>query len=355
MAMFRDLFDLPKIVVPYLFHPLTAAEVFLPHARPIAWLAHSNTFDPDKDIPALSDKVILVTGGNAGLGRETVYQLARRRPAKIYLTARSREKARDAIEEIQQRLEESGDFSRTNIEYLNLDLSDLDSVKKAALEILTKERRLDLVILNAGIMATSPSKTKFGHDLQLGTNHVGHFLLIKLLLPLLDHTSSASPDSDVRIVTVSSEAYRIAPANFVDLIEDHERLCSSSDYTRYGISKAANILFASEMARRLGSKKITSVSLHPGLILTQLYEPTRNANFVVRLGLPAAARLLFDDVPHGTLGQLFLAASAKKDELVNGAYYTPVGKRRPIALTEDAEQAGRLWRWTEDQLNGYLS
>ncbi|KAK5944769.1 hypothetical protein PMZ80_001969 [Knufia obscura] len=353
MSLFRDLVDLPKIVSPYIFHPLTAAEIFLPHARPVSWFTGATTFQPERDIPPLHGKVILVTGGNAGLGQETITQLAQHEPAKIYLAARSADKAHAAIKDIRQRLSEKRVATIPRFEYLQLDLADLASVAKAGQQVLADEERLDVLVLNAGIMATPPSKTKSGHDLQLGTNHVGHFLLVKLLMPLLLKTATATENSDVRIVTVSSEAYNIAPSNLMDLIEDADRLCSSSNYTRYGVSKAANVLFAAELARRYGSKGITSVSLHPGVILTQLYDPTRNSNFIVRLGLPLFARLLFDDVPRGALGQLFLAAGAKKENITNGAYYTPVGQRQNISLTADEEQGSRLWRWTEEQVQGY--
>ncbi|KAK5097386.1 hypothetical protein LTR70_002567 [Exophiala xenobiotica] len=353
MSVFRDLFDLPKIVSPYIFRPLTAAEIFLPHARPVSWLSDSTAFQPERDIPSLQGKVILVTGGNAGLGQETIYQLAQHEPAKLYMCARSVEKARTAINEVHRRCREKDHAMVPDIEYLQLDLADLNCVAEAAKHVLACEKRLDILVLNAGIMATPPSKTSSRHDLQLGTNHIGHFLLAKLLMPMLLSTAASTENSDVRVVTVSSEAYNIAPSDFMDLIEDHDRLCSSSNYTRYGISKAANVLFASELARRHGPQGVTSVSLHPGVILTQLYDSTRNANFIVRLGLPSFARLLFDDVPRGALGQLFLAAGAKKETLMNGGYYTPVGRHQDIALTDNEGQGARLWRWSEEQVKDY--
>lgn len=353
MSLFRDLFDLPKIVSPYIFRPLTGVEIFLPHARPVSWFSGSTAFQPERDIPSLQGKIIMVTGGNAGLGQETIYQLAQHEPTKIYMAARSAEKAKTAINEIRQWLREKERATVPDIEYLQLDLADLNSVAEAARQVLACEKRLDILVLNAGIMATPPSKTSSGHDLQLGTNHIGHFLLVKLLMPLLLSTATSIELSDVRVVTVSSEAYNIAPSDFMDLIADHELLCSSSNYTRYGISKAANIVFAAELARRYGPQGVTSVSLHPGVILTQLYDSTRNANFIVRLGLPSFARLMFDDVPRGALGQLFLAAGAKKETLMNGGYYTPVGRRQDVALTNNEGQAGRLWQWSDEQVKDY--
>lgn len=356
LSTLLDLLELPKVAAPYILHPLTAAETFFPHIQPVSWFANKAPFVPENAIEGLVGKVILVTGGNAGLGQETVYQLARHGPAKIYLTARSRQKYEDAIKQIRQRFQDCGTELQTELEYLQLDLSDAASIKNAAHEILSDPKhRLDILILNAGIMATPPSKTAAGYDLQLETNHIGHFLLTKLLMPLLEHTAASVPGADVRVVTVSSEAYHIAPSNFLDLIEDQERLCHSRPYTRYGVSKTANILFAVELARRYNSKNILSVSLHPGLIMTGLYAPAKDANLLVKYSLQPVANLVFDDVAHGALNQIWCAAGAKRDELINGAYYTPVGRRRAIALVDDADAASRLWEWTEIQASILLN
>lgn len=352
MSALQDLLDLPKILLPYIFHPLTAAEVFLPHFRPVSWLTKPDVFSPEQDIPSLQEKVIIVTGGNAGLGEETIFQLLQHEPAKVYLAARSQEKARTAINRIQQRLIEQKAATPAALQWLQLDLSDLKSVQAAAEEVLRNERRLDIIVLNAGIMASPPSKTPSGHDLQLGTNHIGHFLLVKLLVPLLEHTASSVIDSDVRVITVSSEAHHLAPTNMFDLIVNHERLCSSSNYTRYGVSKAANIVFAAEFARRYESSRILSVSLHPGIILTNLYSYTKDTNLLVRCGLPPVAHFLFDDVRHGSLNALW-CASARRDSLSNGKYHTPVGRARPSYWAEDRELARKLWSWTEEQVKAY--
>ncbi|KAK5076634.1 hypothetical protein LTR51_002317 [Lithohypha guttulata] len=299
MSALQDLLDLPKILLPYIFHPLTAAEVFLPHFRPVSWLTKPDVFSPEQDIPSLQEKVIIVTGGNAGLGEETIFQLLQHEPAKVYLAARSQEKARTAINRIQQRLVEQKAASPATLQWLQLDLSNLKSVQAAAEEVLRNEQRLDIIILNAGIMASPPSKTPSGHDLQLGTNHIGHFLLVKLLVPLLEHTASSVIDSDVRVITVSSEAHHLAPTNMLDLIVNHERLCSSSNYTRYGVT-----------------------------------------------------HFLFDDVRHGSLNALW-CASARRDSLSNGKYHTPVGRARPSYWAEDRELARKLWSWTEEQVKAY--
>lgn len=354
MSVLRDLFELPRIVAPYILHPLTAAEVFLPHARPVSWFTRSSDFLPDRDIPSLKDKVILVTGGNAGLGKESICQLALAGPAKIYLAARSRAKAENAIRDIKDWLSKTSSDAHPEIEYLELDLCDLRSVQNAAKTVLSRATRLDILMLNAGIMATPHSRSHSGHEIQLCTNHIGHFLLTNLLLPLLERTASQFEDSDVRVVTVSSEAHHLAPSNFLNIIEDHDKLCSASPYTAYGVSKTANILFAAELARRYEDNRIKSVSVHPGIIFTDLYTPGSNSNFLLRVGLPPVAYFLFDDVKHGALNQIWCAAGAKRGELVNGAYYTPVGRIRTSTLTSDEADGKKLWAWTSKQVEDYL-
>lgn len=354
MPVFRDLFDLHRVVAPYILHPLTALEVFLPYAWPVSWFAQPNTFRPERDLPSLKDKVILVTGGNGGLGKESIFQLALSGPAKIYLTARSGDKGEAAIRDVLEKLSRAFITNLPEIVYLELDLSDLQSVKSAAEIVLARESRLDILMLNAGIMATPPSRSKSGHEIQLCTNHVGHFLLTRLLLPLMEKTASRHKDSDVRIVTVSSEAHHIAPPDFMDMIEDHDRLCSASPYEAYGVSKAANIVFTAEIARRYNDKGITSVSLHPGIIYTDLYVPGSDSNFILKYALPPLAYVFFDDVKNGALNQVWCAAGGGNDELIDGAYYTPVGKIRQSSLVNDEADGERLWNWTTKQVTPYL-
>lgn len=175
------------------------------------------SFNPEKDIPSLDGKVILITGGsscrhsatphsvltltgNTGLGKETVLQLAKHNPKEIFLAARTQSKAEAAIAEIK------GAVPNANITYLPLDLASLPSVKKAADEFKSRSDQLDILINNAGIMATPYEKTKEGYEIQFGTNHVGHAMFTKLLLPTLLKTAE-QPGADVRVVNVSSAGH----------------------------------------------------------------------------------------------------------------------------------------------------
>jgi len=270
-----------------------------------------------------------------------VLQLAKHQPQKIYLAARTASKAQGAIASIKSQISEDVD-----IEHLPLDLSSLKSIKSAADHVDSQNDRLDILVLNAGIMAVPPGKTETGHDIQLGTNHIGHFLLTKLLLPKLQHTAKQS-GSDVRVISVSSEAWNLAPS--FDTIISTEKLCKTNPWTRYGASKASNIMFAAELARRYPN--LTAVSVHPGLIKTDLYLPNQKSNWIMRYGMSAFGPLMFQDVPYGALNQLWAAAGVPNSKLSNGAYYTPVGSLKAGNQWATNEKYGKqLWEWTENEL-----
>ena len=302
----------------------------------------SPSFKPMEGIPSLEDKVILVTGGNIGLGKETILQLAKHNPGNIFMASRKESKARDAIKSINAELS-----MQANIEYLPLDLSSLKSVQAAAQHVNASSERLDILILNAGVMAIPATKSESGHDIQLGTNHIGHFTLTKLLLPLLEKTA-AKPGSDVRIVSLASEAYQTSPS--IDTIVSKEKLEKTGNWTRYGASKASNILFAAEMARRYPAFK--TVSLHPGMIKRDLWKPNSEhkslAGFFIGFG-----EMFGKSVQEGALNQLWCAVGAKRDELENGGYYTPVGKLKSGNKWANDRAAGKkLWDWTDEQVRG---
>lgn len=205
-------------------------------------------------------------------------------------------------------------------------------------------------------MAEPAVTTSDGYEIQFGTNHVGHFLLTKLLLPTLLKTTKDQPDADVRVVTVSSAAYTVAPANqgLYETMSSTEKLLALSTWQRYGISKAANILFASELARRYPA--IKSVVVHPGIVTTQLYDGTRRTNSMANYGLAVATRIAFRSIKSGALNQLWAAAGARPAELVNGGYYTPVGIRsHGNRFLEDKDLAKNLWEWTDSDVSKKFS
>lgn len=236
------------------------------------------------------------------------------------------------------------------ITVLHLDLSSFGSISAAVQQFTAASSRLDLLINSAGIMATSPGSTAEGYELQFGTNYMGHALLTKLLLPVLLSTAEAR-ESDVRIVNVSSEGHILAPG--AGILFDKSQLDARGTWARYGQSKLANILFTRELARRYPS--IASVAVHPGLVKTGLYEPSRQANWLVRYGTMTIGSLAMTTVAVGTLNQLW-AAAGKRKELVSGSYYNPVGSMSQGSKhAKDAGLAEALWDWTARELaaHGY--
>lgn len=195
-------------------------------------------------------------------------------------------------------------------------------------------------------MATPSAKTKEGYEAQFGTNHVGHALLTKLLLPTLIKTAGL-PGSDVRIINVSSIAQGMAPPG--GIIFDTEKLCQLNSLRQYGHSKLANVLFTKGLAKRY--PQITSVAVHPGLILTDLYVAADKSNFVVKLAMNYIAPLFFQLPREGAYNQLW-AAAAPKEQVANGAYYLPVGKIADGSRhVQDENLVEKLWDWTEEQFS----
>ncbi|CBF78350.1 uncharacterized protein ANIA_08603 [Aspergillus nidulans FGSC A4] len=299
----------------------------------------SVSFCPERDIPDLAGKVVLVTGGNTGLGKETIRQIIKHNPEQVFLAARSEEKAQNAIRELESTA------PNIKITWLPLDLASTKSIHDAAETFRAHASRLDILILNAGVMSLPPGETDLGHEIQLGTNHTGHFLLTKLLLPVLLETAQ-KPDSDVRVISLSSIGHNLAPDFETILHQDELKKCNTN--ARYGASKAANIIFAAELARRYPS--LTAVSVHPGIIVTELYAATSASNPIAALAVKLLG-LIATKVEQGAWNQLWAAVGAKKGELVNGAYYTPVGivKQRNRYVV-DQKMGRRLWEWTETEL-----
>ena len=196
-----------------------------------------------------------MTGSSSGVGKELA-QILYSHNAKVYIAARSSEKASAAI-----------DFMKTNfpdskgeLVFLSLDLDDLSTIKKSAEEFLSKEKKLDVLWNNAGVMVPPQgSKTKQGYEMQLGTNNLAPFLFTKLLTPTLIKTAKVSPPGTVRVVWVSSSiAEGFSPKNGVDM-DNLDYKTDKSAWRKYGMSKAGNILHSKEYAKRHGSNGVISV------------------------------------------------------------------------------------------------
>jgi NAD(P)-dependent dehydrogenase (short-subunit alcohol dehydrogenase family) len=288
----------------------------------------------------LTGRTVLVTGASDGLGLASSVALARD-GARVLMTARDGAKGARALARVQQ------EVPGAVVEVVPLDLADLASVREAAEDVHGRVDRLDVLLANAGVMMPPQRRTTVdGFELQLGTNHLGHFALTGLLLPLLLTTPGS------RVVSVSSIAARGGRLDLDDLQWERR------PYDRqaaYGASKLANLLFAFELERRLRALGAPTVSLaaHPGVSGTNLMSTMAVPGVVMR-----AAKLVMASPEQAALPQLHAAGA---DRVVGGEYWGPKGLgeargRRvapasvpPAAL--DVESAGGLWTASE-QLTG---
>lgn len=259
------------------------------------------------NITNLEGKVIIITGGNSGLGFESAKALCEKN-AEVILACRSREKTNNAVQEIlsiQPKAKVSG---------LSLDLQDLASIDAFSTNFSKKFSQLDVLMNNAGIMNTPYSLTKDGFESQLGTNHFGHFALTANLLSILNNTPGS------RVVTVSSAGHRAGTMNFKDLMFN-----DGKDYSAikaYGRSKLANLLFAYELQRRFDQHNIDckSIAAHPGASQTNLGRHIEDA-LVFKIFNPILSRII-QQADQGALPQLRASVDTR---LRGGEFFGPDG------------------------------
>lgn len=202
----------------------------------------------------LSGKTVFITGGASGLGQETARAMAAR-GAHVVLAARDQGRLDTAAEAIR------ADVPAAQVDTIVVDLASLASVRTCGKEAASRFAKIDLLINNAGVMACPQSQTMDGFEMQLGTNHLGHFLLAKYLLPLVEK------GADKRIVNLSSLAHHRSPVDFDD---PHFRKRPYDKWVSYGQSKTANILFSVALQKRLAGRGFDVFAVHPGGIMTNL-------------------------------------------------------------------------------------
>jgi retinol dehydrogenase-12 len=277
---------------------------------------------PDRD---LEGRVALVTGANTGIGLVTARELTRR-GARVFIACRSTERAKPAAASIRE-------VTGRDVELLSLDLGDLGSVRRCAETFLAQGAPLHLLINNAGL-AGSRGLSASGFELAFGVNHVGHFLLTRLLRERIEQSAPA------RIVSVSSKAHYDVKAMPWDQLRTSTRTVTA--VPEYGVSKLANVLFTAALARRLAGKGVTTYSLHPGVVASDVW---RKVPWPIR-GLMKRRML---SVEEGARTSLYCAASADV-AAESGLYYDDCRVKEPSALARDPELAERLWaeseRWT---------
>jgi NAD(P)-dependent dehydrogenase (short-subunit alcohol dehydrogenase family) len=292
-----------------------------------------------QDIPDQSGRVAVVTGANSGLGYHTALELARH-GARVVVASRSDVRGKEAVARI------IAEVPKADVDLRGLDLADLASVRSFADGIQASHPSIDLLINNAGVMAIPRQLTADGFEMQFGTNHLGHFALTGLLLPLLLRTPQA------RVVTVSSTAHKPGRIDFDDL--QHER--SYRKWKVYSDTKLANLLFAYELQRRLTANgaNLISVAAHPGTSATNLVNVSAQDNIIKRIVMPAGARLISQSAAKGALPQLYAATAP---DVKGGEYFGPNGiaesfgypKRvDSIPASKDLDTAARLWSISEE-------
>ncbi|NNC72637.1 MAG: SDR family NAD(P)-dependent oxidoreductase [Sphingomonadaceae bacterium] len=290
----------------------------------------------------LSGKTAFITGGASGLGTETARAMAAR-GAHVIIAARDLGKAEAAAKEIR---EGSGS---DKVDVIACDLASLDSVRECAEAANAKYEKIDLLINNAGVMACPQGETADGFEMQFGTNHVGHFLLTNLLMPLVEKGDNP------RIVNLSSRGHHFDTVHFDDVNfenRDYEKWMS------YGQSKTANIMFSVGLEKRLADKGIHAYAVHPGGIQTNLGRHLAQEDIAMllkRMEENAGESVAFKTVEAGAATTCF-AATAPEIEGQGGVYLEdchvaevddedPTGSVKSYAV--DPDNAEKLWTLSE--------
>jgi retinol dehydrogenase 12 len=278
-------------------------------------------------VPAISDlrgRTFLVTGANSGIGRALAEALASR-GGRVVLAARSRERTEPVVESIRQR------DPHAEVSFLEIDVSDFSSVRRAADRFLALNTGLDVLVNNAGVAGTS-GLSKDGFDLTYATNHLGPFLLTNLLLPRLRASSSA------RIVNVSSMAQmNVRKMDWSGL----ERRSSPkrSGFRDYSMTKLMNTLHSRELARRLDGTSVIACSLHPGVVASRIWRALPGP-------LGWLIKLFMISNEQGAETPLFCATSVDPP-IISGGYYNRCREVSANPLADDPGIAGELWRRSE--------
>ncbi|VDB84628.1 unnamed protein product [Peniophora sp. CBMAI 1063] len=288
------------------------------------------------NIQDLHGKVVIVTGGNTGVGKETVKELLKHN-AKVYLAARSADKATQAIEELKADTGKEATF-------LKLDLADLRSVRTAAEQFLSKEKNLHILFNNAGVMGCPMDQlTAQGYDMQLGTNVIGHYHFTTLLLPALEAASASGEKA--RVVNTSSSGAYLARDFFYDSAKDGPVRRKHNPTDMYLSSKLGNALFAREFAKRYGDK-IVSTAVNPGNLRTELQRHMPKWQ-------DAILNLILFPAPFGAITQLW-GGTAPEAADCNGKFLVPWARAGPLPpLAKDPAAGEKLWKWLEEQCKGF--
>ncbi|XP_026147615.1 retinol dehydrogenase 12, like isoform X1 [Mastacembelus armatus] len=269
----------------------------------------------------LDGKTVVITGANTGIGKETAIDLAKR-GAKVIIACRDMEKAEAAVKDV---IESSGN---ENVLCMKLDLADSRSIKEFADAINKGEPKLNILINNAGVMVCPYGKTADGFEMQIGVNHLGHFLLTHLLIDLIKRSAPA------RIINVSSMAHSWGSINLEDINSEN----GYDKNKAYAQSKLANILFTSSLAKRLEGTGVTAYSLHPGVVQTDLW---RHLNGPQQFFMKIISPFTKNSV-QGAQTTIYCAVEPSLEK-ESGGYYSDCAPANCSAAGKDNDLAQKLW------------
>ena len=277
----------------------------------------------------MKGKIVIVTGANSGMGLATTVDLARR-GAVVIMACRSQKRGTEALSMAKQ---QSGS---DNIELMLCDLGSLASIRNFVKEFTAKYQVLDILINNAGVVSIKRQLTTDGFELDLGVNHLGHFLMTYLLL---DSLKSAKQG---RIVVVASGAYKIGALH----LDDSTLSRGYNPAKAYARSKLANILFTKELADRLKGTAVTVNCVHPGAVGTNIgvNRETGFGRSVLRI-----LSYFFLTPEQGADTAIYLATEPEL-ETVSGQYFYRRKSQKLSPRAENMQEAGRLWQWSEEQV-----
>lgn len=300
----------------------------------------------------LTGKTVLITGASTGLGLETALTLASA-GARVIMAARPGVKLDTAAASVKEK------FPAVQIDAVPLDLTDFDSIRACADAVTKLTGKLDLLINNAGIMAVPFARTPAGCELQFGTNHIGHFLLTNLLVPLLLKAGKA------RVVNLSSGGHKHSPVDFSDI---HWQTREYSKWGAYGQAKTANALFTVALQKRLGDKGVSIFAVHPGAIPTELGRHLTEDDIKALMnsksfasekkesGGTSRGKLMFKTIPQGAATSVWAATSSDL-EGKGGLYLEDcsIAEEVPVGVAEhgyfvwalDPVEAEKLWQVSE--------
>ncbi len=276
----------------------------------------------------MTGKRVIVTGGTNGIGEEAALELAKM-GADVTVISRTESKLKTTVGKI----EAAGGI---NADYIVADLSSIAEVRQAAAEFKTRHDRLDVLLNNAGAVFTERKESVDGIEMTLALNHVNYFLLTHELLELLKGTADAH--GEARVVNVSSGAHQ-SGMHWNDIQYENGYNAMGA----YGQSKAMNILFTYELARRLEDTGVTANALHPGFVATGF---GRNNGWFVNGILNLIQPLMAKDADEGAETSIYLASSPEVKG-VNGKYFVDEKPKKSADFTYDENSWTRLWEYTE--------